>query len=203
MRVNPQPPRLHCSLTHVIERHLQGLFRDTGVSLTSFVSNVRAHYEASVFLHSRSIEWSQAADVYTRMTRDAEKFGRWLGDGVQKQLPIDLLESIIASFPDDRRFRLQIELAARQGMIAIPMPSGTPAEDGLFLGRVAKEVGDVLIDGAQLLEDGVIDSKDREAALKLLVDADEAVAVLLAFKHHVSMAALGKSSGHLAGVIDA
>lgn len=199
MRDQPQSGQVY-SLTQVIRGHLQKLQHDTGITISAFVSNVRKHYEDTYLLNSQSIEWSQFSDPYIRMTRDAEKFNRWLGDDMLKQLPIDLLESIIAAFPPERRFRLQIELAGRQGMMPIQMPSGAQSEDGVFLGKIAKETGEAMIAISQLLEDGVIDSRDKNKAPAAIAEINEAIAVLSAMKAVIERKALGKSSFVVRGI---
>jgi len=186
-----QTQQLH-SLTQVIKDHLLKMQRDTGMSMGVFVSNVREHYERTHFLHSRSIEWSQVSDLSVRMARDAEKFNRWLGDDILKQLPIDLLESIISAFPVDRRFRLQIELAERQGLLAIPMPTNNPSEDSAFIGKIAKESGEAIIAISQLLEDGKIDNRDKDKAPAAIHELNEAIAVMTAMKAIIARKALGK-----------
>jgi hypothetical protein len=198
MRVQPQARQVY-SLTQIIRDHLQRLQRDTGVTMNVFVCDVRQHYEERYLPHSRFIEWSQYSDPYIRMTRDAEKFTRWLGSDTLKQLPIDLLESIIAAFPADRRFRLQIELASRQGMLAIQMPNGNASDDGLFLGKMAKETGEAMIAISALLDDGVIDSRDKAKAEQAVNELEEAIAVIAAMKAHIERKALGKEHCMVAG----
>jgi len=188
------------SLTQVIQEHLQKYQRDTGTSMGVFVCNVREHYERTHHLHSRHIEWSQVADLSVRMARDAEKFNRWLGDDLVKQLPIDLLESIISAFPSERRFRLQIELASRQGMLAIPMPTGSLSEDANFIGKIAKETGEAIIAISGLLNDGVIDSRDKDKAPAAITEINEAIAVMSAMKAFIERKALGKGPFVVMGV---
>jgi hypothetical protein len=174
--------------------------RDTGITMNTFVSNVRQHYEETCRTNSRFVEWSNYSDPYIRMTRDAEKFTRWLGDDVLKQLPIDIFESIIAAFPLDRRFRLQIELAARQGMLVIPMPTGNSCDESLFLGKLAKETGEAIIAIAPLLEDGAIDKRDKDKATKAIAELNEAIAVMAAMKALIEHKALDKHSITVFGV---
>ena len=134
------------------------------------------------------------------MARDAEKFNRWLGDDLVKQLPIDLLESIISAFPSERRFRLQIELASRQGMLAIPMPTGSLSEDANFIGKIAKETGEAIIAISGLLNDGVIDSRDKDKAPAAITEINEAIAVMSAMKAFIERKALGKGPFVVMGV---
>jgi hypothetical protein len=183
-----------CSLTAVqlIERHFLDLQHATSISGATFATTVREHYEANYPVHARSIEWSQVSDLFTRSTRDYEKFKRWFNADVKARFPLEIMESVIAAFPADRRFRLQIELASRQGMLAIPMPSGNASDDGLFLGKMAKETGEAMIAISQLMDDGVIDSKDKTKAEQAVKELDEAIAVIAAMKSQIERKALGK-----------
>jgi hypothetical protein len=180
------------TVVQLIERHFLDLQHATSISGAVFVATVREHYEASYPDHARGIEWSQVSDPVTRMTRDYEKFKRWFDTDVKARFPLEILESVIAAFPSDRRFRLQIELASRQGMLAIPMPTGNTSDDGLFLGKMAKETGEAMIAISPLLDDGVIDSRDKAKAEQAVKELDEAIAVIVAMKAHIERKALGK-----------
>jgi hypothetical protein len=179
------------TVTQIIERHIMDLVHDTGISYASFIGDVRAHYETTFPEHLRGIEWSSVQDTPTRLTRDYEKFKRWFDSDVRARLPMEILESIIAAFPEDRRFKLQMELAHRQGMLAVPMPKDENSDDAVHLGQIGKETGEAIIAISKLLEDGVIDKRDRAAAPKALQEIDEAIAVMLAMKNIIQQKALG------------
>ncbi|KJV08012.1 hypothetical protein [Methylocucumis oryzae] len=181
------------SITQVIDKHLLSLLHDTSVSLAVFVSNVREHYEATHLLHSRSIEWSQVADPVIRMTRDAEKFKRWLEQDGSKQLPIDLYDSIVAAFPAERKFSLQIELIARLDLVPVQMPTSSVDELASF-GNIAKKTGQTMIVVAKLYEDGVIDKNDMATAPEALSTIDEAIAALLAMKNTINVNVYGEKA---------
>lgn len=191
MRNSLQKNSLH-SISQVIEKHLQLLTHDTSMSMMTFVSNVREHYENTHLLHSRTIEWSQVSDTVKRMARDAEKFKRWLESDTNHQLPIDLYESIIAAFPPDRRFRLQVELLARQGFIPVQKPSVGISDELATLGSIAKKTGESMIAISKLLEDGAIDGRDRHIAPEALAQIDEAVAVFLGMRALINANVFGK-----------
>lgn len=192
MRQQSQIKPQNRTLTQILEKHLLELQHDTSISGAVFVTNVREHYEATFPEHARGIEWSRVSDPSTRMTRDYEKFKRWFDTDIKARFPLEILESVIAAFPPDRRFRLQMELAARQGMMAIPMPVGNASEDGVFLGQIGKETGEAIIAVSKLLEDGVINRNDRDKAPAAIREIDEAMAVLAAMKMVIESKALGK-----------
>jgi hypothetical protein len=182
------------TLTQILERHMMELQHETAVSGAVFVANVREHYEATYPEHARSIEFSRVADLTTRMTRDYEKFKRWLETDIKARFPVEILESVIMAFPPDRRFRLQIELASRQNMLAVPMPVGDESDDGVFLGKIAKESGEAIIAISKLFEDGVINHKDRKYAPEAIRQLDEAIAVMASMKAVIERKALDDTS---------
>jgi hypothetical protein len=182
------------TLTQVIEQHLMELQHETAISGAVFVANVREHYEATYPEHARSIEFSRVPDLTTRMRRDYEKFKRLMETDIKARFPVEILESVIMAFPPERRFRLQTELAARQNMLAVPMPVGDDSQDGVFLGKIAKESGEALIAISKLFEDGVINRKDRKDAPEAILKIDEAIAVLASMKAVIERKALGDTS---------
>lgn len=184
--------RQQVTVVQVIQRHFMELLHATSDTALAFFARVREHYEASFLEDLRSIEFSSHADAYRRMVRDAEMGKRYLDKDADARLPAELVESIIAAFPAGRRFALQLELAERQGLLAVPMPQAAPSEDGANLGRIGKEVGEMIIRVSGLLADGKIDALDRDAAPDALRDIDEAMAVILEMRERIKRQALGE-----------
>lgn len=170
------------TLTQVIHRHWLSLIHETAMTETTFAANVREHYEQAFQEHARSVDFSSHKDLVTRMKRDAEKISRWFSDDVAARLPAEMIESVIAAFPPDRRFKLQIELSDRQCLIAVPRPKFIPGEDGACLGRIGKETGEAIIKISELLDDNVIDERDADKAPETIREIDEAVAVMLSMR---------------------
>lgn len=192
----------HSTLTvvQVIERHFLDLQHATSISGSTFVANVREYYEANYPEHARGLEWSRVTDIEARMRRDYEKFKRWFDTDVRSRFPLEILESVVSAFPPDRRFRLQIELASRQGMLVIPMPIGKPSEDGNFIGKIAKETGEAIIAISQMLEDGAIDIRDKDKAPAAIAELNEAIAVMSTMKAIIERKATGKGQYFVMGV---
>jgi hypothetical protein len=178
------------TLPQIIEDHFLQLQHDTGVSGAAFTATVREHYEATYPEHARHIEWSNVRDSFTRMARDYDRFKSWIGADAKVRFPLELLESVIAAFPEDRRFKLQMELAARQGMMVIPMPSGNLSDDGVFLGRIAKETGEAIIAISQMFDGGAMKGT-KKSGTEAIREIDEAISVLAAMKAIIANKALG------------
>lgn len=188
------------TLVQVLEKHFLDLQHATSITGTVFVTNVREHYEANFPEHARGIEWSRVLDAESRMKRDYEKFRRWFDTDVRANFPVEILESVIAAFPPDRRFRLQIELASRQGMLVIPMPTGKPSEEDNLIGRIAKECGESIIAISQMLEDGAIDIRDKDKAPAAIAELNEAIAVMSTMKAIIERKVTGKGQVVVMGV---
>jgi hypothetical protein len=164
------------TLPQVIEDHFLQLQHDTGVSGAAFTATVREHYEATYPEHARHIEWSHVSDPFTRMTRDYDRFKSWIGAEAKVRFPLELLESVIAAFPEDRSFKLQMELMARQGLGVFVMPASEKI-DGITIGQFNKEVGEALIAVSQMLIDD-----ERINKLDPDTEIDQAISVMMAIK---------------------
>jgi hypothetical protein len=177
-------------MPQVLERHWRELLHDTSVSEYVFCAEVRAQYERLVPAPARTIEWSHHPDAVSRMRRDAEKISRWFRDDVHARFPVEALEAFIFAFPHDRRFMLQQELAARQELLAVPMPHSGAGADAENLGRIGRETGEAIIAVSRMLEDGKIDGADFKSARAALTEIDQAVAVLIEMRERILSQAL-------------
>lgn len=171
--------------TQVIERHFTALIQETSTTEYGFAASVRAHYEAAVHEVCRTIEFSQVRDPFLRMKRDAEKIKRWFDPSANVRLPDEIVESIFAAFPVQRRFALQADLLARQGLLAVPMPSADYSAE-TNLGHIGKETGEAIMKVAELLEDG-LNQNDADKAPEAIREINEAIAVLAAMKHRIEV----------------
>ena len=174
-----------CTLTQLLEQHWRRLLHETSATEFAFTASVRAHYEASVAPTARSIEWSSHADPVSRMRRDAEKINRWFREDIYARFPAEAVEAFIAAFPDDRRLALQVALAQRQGMLVFPLPLAAPGQDGRNLGEIARDAGAVITDISLMLDDGVIDERDADKALRAIADINETMAVLAEMRERI------------------
>lgn len=166
-----------CTVNQVIEKNILELQHNTEVTGLSFVAAVRQHYETTYPLYGRTLEFSTAHDPYARMSRDYEKFKYWLDPATNKPFPLELIESVIAAFPQPQRYRLQLELAERQGMMVFEKPDGVI--DGADAGRLAKESGEALIALSEMIGSGKSRKKATEKALREVRDA---IAALLSIE---------------------
>jgi hypothetical protein len=185
MRGNPMIK----TMPQVLQSHFLALQHETAMTGSSFAQKVREHFESTIPEHSRTIEFSRVTDISLRMQRDYEKLKRWMEDDVS-HFPAQVIDSFIAAFPEDRRFKLEMELAARRGLMVIPMPSGNLSDDGVFLGRIAKETGEAIIAISQMFDGGAMKATKKSGA-EAIREIDEAISVLAAMKAIIANRALG------------
>jgi hypothetical protein len=185
MRGNPMIK----TMPQVLQSHFLALQHETAMTGSSFAQKVREHFESTIPEHSRTIEFSRVTDISLRMQRDYEKLKRWMEDDVS-HFPAQVIDSFIAAFPEDRRFKLEMELAARRGLMVIPMPSGNLSDDGVFLGRIAKETGEAIIAISQMFDGGAMKAT-KKSGTEAIREIDEAISVLAAMKAIIANRALG------------
>lgn len=178
------------TLTQLLHQFWSALIHETSMSEQTFAAHVREHYERLVPEHVGSIEWSNHPDIATRMHRDAEKINRWFNESVRANFPVDAVEAFVAAFPDDRRWELQMAMADRQGLMAVPKIQGGVSADSENLGRIGKETGEAMIKIAQLLDDNCIDENDAERADDAIEEIDQAIAVFVEMRERIKKQAI-------------
>jgi len=193
---NDSPKKI--TLPRVVARHVQAYIDEIRGGKAIFARQVREHHEANYI--NASVHWSRNPEAPASMLRDGEKLFRYLDNEENPKFPGEILESIIASLPADRRYALQSELAERQGLLAVPIPSVSGSADADNLGRLAKEVGEAITSIAPMLEDGVINELDKEQAAKALNEIRQAQGVLQEMAERIERQALGKGKPSLAAV---
>lgn len=178
--------------TQVLHRHWLELIQETSMTEQRFAAELREHHEMSYPKHARTVEWSNHADPTVLMKRDAEKIARWFSPDATARFPIEVIESFVAAFPEYRRRSLQIELAARQGLLAPRIPSATTNgdDDMANLGRMGKKSGEAIMEVSQLLADGEINRKDRKQAPRALTVIEGAIATLVEMRERIKRQAM-------------
>lgn len=152
------------SRTHLIERHVFDYLRNHGKSQRAYAADVVEIYER-LPVEQRDITFKHSDDIYTDMTRNAEKIMRYFGDDCR--LPCDLEDALILALPIDIRAVLEAELAARRGLYVI-----TTADGKINRQTMLKEVGEAI--SASAGDDNSAKIKEyREAAGALWARADK------------------------------
>tara|TARA_B100000700_G_scaffold189815_1_gene209210 strand:- start:61141 stop:61746 length:606 start_codon:yes stop_codon:yes gene_type:complete len=104
---------------------------------------------------------------------------RWAGGAVE--FPAWLEEPWMAALEELGDTENRVELARRHGFLGVrrPRQGETPACAFAALGAVSRETGEMMGSYTGLLEDGVLDEDDAEAAPEALKDIDNAIAALM------------------------
>lgn len=190
MRLNAMRHGSQLTLPQVLERHWRNLLHNTSVSEYVFAHEVREKYERLVKPDARNVEWSHHPEIVARTRRDAEKLSRWFRDDIHARFPAEAIEAFVGAFPFDRRFVLQQELAARQDLLAVPMPHHAVGADAENLGRIGRETGEAIVAVSRMLEDGRIDSSDSKSATAAIAEIAQAIAVLVEMRERILAQAL-------------
>ncbi|QFT84941.1 hypothetical protein FIU88_08130 [Halomonas sp. THAF12] len=104
---------------------------------------------------------------------------RWASGAVE--FPAWLEEPWVMALEQHGDEMTRIELARRHGFLGVrrPQKGETPACAFAALAAVSRETGDMMGSYTGLLEDGLLDEKDAEAAPEVLKDIDNAIAALM------------------------
>ena len=140
--------------------------KHSGLSEQSYATAVAEHYNASVPLAARHIDFHGTRDVYADARANAQLVARFLNGTTR--MPVELEESLVLALPRPYRDELQRELAARLGLLAAPLPTDDHARDLVSVADLMKETGEFLLAIAPALADGKIDSADLPHALRAL-----------------------------------
>ena len=94
----------------------------------------------------------------------------------------------------------RVELVRRHGFLGVrrPRQGETPACAFAALGAVSRETGEMMGSYTGLLEDGVLDEQDAEAAPEALKDIDNAIAALMGTRELIKQRVM-KPSLHVVG----
>ncbi len=153
MKDVPHEPR---SVT--ILRHVAAYLLPTSES--AYADDVRRRYhERTPDPKARCIQFYDSGDPLVYMPKNEQLVSRILGRKVR--MPVDLEEALILALPAEAQRACWVDLAARVGRMSIAHP-----EDGVRgvaedLGRLARDVGELLTSLAPLLDDLRIDEHDE------------------------------------------
>lgn len=151
------------SRTHLIEGHVFDYLRNHGKSQRAYAADVVEIYER-LPENQRDITFKHSDDIYTDMTRNAEKIMRYFGDDCR--LPCDLEDALVLALPDKERSYLEADLAARRGLYVITAEGGNIDRQAML-----KEVGEAITASAG--DDVDVKIKEyREAGGAFLARAD-------------------------------
>lgn len=172
------------SRSQVVQRHVTRYLNETRTSMESFAADVASHYCSATPAAVRDIRFHSGGDAYKDMRANGQLVRRFLEGN--PRMPVDIEESMVGALPVDRRAALVGDLAARYGLLAAPIPVPGRSATACSAGRLMKETGEAIEAIASLLDDDVIDDRDRPQARHVLQQINEAMAELVAFRDRIT-----------------
>ena len=156
--------------SEAIARHVrEAITTDGRITERSYAERVMQLYHQAVPLHLRRVpfELATTADAVERAQRaNAQTIHRFLTG--ETRMPVDLEEALIDALPVAIAERCVRALAARRGMLAVPMPSTCGIEQTQRTADLLRSAADAVSAIAPMLADGVIDAADRPHAAAAL-----------------------------------
>lgn len=177
MICNGHPIKYTEPRTITIRRVVEEFLRETATAEDTFADNVKEQYHALVpNPKRRTLKFHETDDVSADMEANGQLLGRCLRkDSVR--FPADLEEAVVAALPPQYRFPLMRELAARYGLLAVPIPeANNTTHTATQLQKLMDGFGKSVEALAPVVADGVVDANDRKAAKAALPKLEQLLA---------------------------
>lgn len=148
--------------SRLIGRFIEHWLQGTVAKQVAYADDVRACYWAQLpDADDRAIEFHPVQGE--RDLKANRQLVMRMVRGVDVRMPVDMEEALVEALPDGPQRELKRMLAARYGLLAVPMPCGSIGS--AKLSRLIKEFGDAVASYGPLLDDGVIDENDSKDLL--------------------------------------
>ena len=147
--------------SEVLFGYTRSMQRDTRTSIEAFAQTVVEIYHARTPAAVREVEFKTIGDIFHCATINAQKLRRYMDVDINARLPVDLEEAWVLALAEPYRDDCLRDLAARYGLLATPIPTGTPGSELDSLARLTREMGEAMQAIAPMLQDGRITEADR------------------------------------------
>lgn len=189
MKREAQP--LAASRSEVIFGYTRRLLLERRLSMETFAARVVELYHARVLAAARSIEFRAHGDAFAVAKVNAQRLARYMQPEICTRMPVEIEEPWVLSLDEPYRAQCVRELAARYGLLDVPIPDATVATDTESLGRLTREIGEFFTRVAPVMEDGVIDARDCPHLAAAIAEADALMSAVQAFKARMCAAQQG------------
>lgn len=166
--------------SQTLTRGALAALRGTGLTLGEYAANVVELYHQRVALHERTVKFHSGGDPYDTRRANEQIVTRYMN--AQVRFAADLEEAWVLALPNPYRQHLLAELADRYGLIAAAAPATCGPDQQCQVGKLCKETGEAMVKVGELLDDGVIDQRDRPAAMAALREIDDVIAAATSLK---------------------
>jgi hypothetical protein len=146
--------------SQTIERHTQRMMRERNITWQSFGQDVVEQYHALVPPPARDIVFAVEGDVFKRAKNNAKLLKRFLEPDATVRMPVDIEEAWVKAMPEPYLGDCRRDLAARYGLLDVPMPDLVAANPARTLADLSREFGGVLTATAEILADNQLTAAD-------------------------------------------
>lgn len=180
-----QPPRAAEIITAT-----QAALRATGGTVRRFASDVADIYRARTHEDERTVEFHATADPYADERANAQLITRMMAGDVR--LPADLEEAWVLAIPQPHRASLMTRLAARYGLLAVPMLAGQ-ADPTIRVAALMRETAEAVQALAPMMTEGRLTPECHGAARAASTELKEVEAAAASLRGQLQalMAATG------------
>jgi hypothetical protein len=181
MKRDAQP--LAASRSEVIFGYTRRLLHERRLSMETFAARVVELYHARVLAAARSIEFRAHGDAFAVAKVNAQRLARYMQPEICTRMPVEIEEPWVLSLDEPYRADCVRELAARYGLLAVPIPDDVGAvSDAENLGRLTRELGEFFTRIAPVMADGVVDARDCPYLAAAIAEADVLMGAVQGFK---------------------
>lgn len=169
--------------SETLARHVVAYLHERRVSREAFATAVVEQYHARTPAEARTVEFKSSGDVFAAARTNAQRLFRMLDAQFEEsRFPADLEEPVLFSLPPDFLHACRVDLAARLGLMHVPLPEPGESADLTRVSEATREFGEFLSSCAPILADGRVDSNDLAHLDEAIRQASELVAAVLAVK---------------------
>lgn len=179
------PPR-----SAILYAHTRRMLDTSALCVRKFAMRVAEQYMQLVAPDQRQAKFRWGVtmeDVVRAEVHNAQILSRYM-DGTVKVLPADLEDAWVLALPEPYRHDCERDLCRRRDMLPVRIPGETEAAQMVSLASLMGEYGQLLQAIAPALTDGQIDAADRPHLTKIVNEADDVIAAVMALRRQAQRA---------------
>jgi hypothetical protein len=171
------------SRAEVVFGYTRRMLHERRLSMETFAARVVELYHARVPAAARSIEFKSDGDLYQVARVNAQRLSRYMQPEICTRMPVEIEEPWVLALDEPYRTDCVRELAARYGLLAVPIPDDAGAvSDAESLGRLTRELGEFFTRIAPVMADGIVDARDCPHLAAAIAEADVLMGAVQGFK---------------------
>lgn len=169
--------------SETLARHVVAYLHERRVSREAFATAVVEQYHARTPAEARTVEFKATGDVFAVARTNAQRLFRMLDAQFEEsRFPADLEEAVLFALPAAELQGCRADLAARLGLMHVPLPDPGASADLAKVSEATREFGEFLVSCAPILADGRVDADDLSYLGEAIRQAEELAAAVMAVK---------------------